>query len=163
MREIKAEKLSLQSYHPFGEFADLLEPEGEFIGSGEVFFYRDMVSVYTGSVMTAFSIVQTANREMIPVEAEQHKAGTEILLPLDDDIVIFVAPASDGYYPAGKEKAFIVPKGMMVTIKPGVWHKAPFPVNKEKANTLVILPEREYALDCIVEKIGEDQRFRVIV
>lgn len=163
MREIKAEKLSLQSYHPFGEFADLLEPEGEFIGSGEVLFYRDMVSVYTGSVMTAFSIVQTANREMIPVEAEQHKAGTEILLPLDDDIVIFVAPASDGYYPAGKEKAFIVPKGMMVTIKPGVWHKAPFPVNKEKANTLVILPEREYALDCIVEKIGEDQRFRVIV
>lgn len=163
MREIKAEKLSLQSYHPFGEFADLLEPEGEFIGSGEVLFYRDMVSVYTGSVMTAFSIVQTANREMIPVEAEQHKAGTEILLPLDDDIVIFVAPASDGYYPAGKEKAFIVPKGTMVTIKPGVWHKAPFPVNKEKANTLVILPEREYALDCIVEKIGEDQRFRVIV
>ena len=163
MREIKAEKLSLQSYHPFGEFADLLEPEGEFIGSGEVLFYRDMVSVYTGSVMTAFSIVQTANREMTPVEAEQHKAGTEILLPLDDDIVIFVAPASDGYYPAGKEKAFIVPKGMMVTIKPGVWHKAPFPVNKEKANTLVILPEREYALDCIVEKIGEDQRFRVIV
>ena len=163
MREIKAEKLSLQSYHPFGEFADLLEPEGEFIGSGEVLFYRDMVSVYTSSVMTAFSIVQTANREMIPVEAEQHKAGTEILLPLDDDIVIFVAPASDGYYPAGKEKAFIVPKGTMVTIKPGVWHKAPFPVNKEKANTLVILPEREYALDCIVEKIGEDQRFRVIV
>lgn len=163
MREIKAEKLSLQSYHPFGEFADLLEPEGEFIGSGEVLFYRDMVSVYTGSVMTAFSIVQTANRDMIPDEAEQHKAGTEILLPLDDDIVIFVAPASDGYYPAGKEKTFIVPKGTMVTIKPGVWHKAPFPVNKEKANTLVILPEREYALDCIVEKIGEDQRFRITV
>ena len=163
MREIKAERLSLENYHSFGEFADLTDPKGEYIGSGEVLFYRDMVSVYTGSVMTGFSIVQTEKREMIPDEAEQHKAGTEILLPLDDDIVIFVAPATDGFYPSGKEKAYIVPKGTMVTIKPGVWHKAPFPVNKEDANTLVILPEREYALDCIVEKIGEDQRFRVIV
>lgn len=163
MRDIKAKKLSLKDYHRFGEFKDLLHPKGDKIGEGEVVFYRDMVSIFTGSNMTSFSIVETDQRAMIPDEAEQHKSGTEVLLPLDDDIVIFVAPATAYDFPYEKEEAFIVPKGTMVTIRPGVWHKAPFPLNKEKSETLVILPEREYALDCDVVKIDKEKGFQILI
>ena len=162
METIIAKKLTLESYHPYGEFANLVQPEGQYIGDYPARFFRDMVSVYTGNAVTSFSIVHTDRQEMVPTEAEQHASATEVLLPLEDDIVIFVAPATDKRYPYGQTEAFIVPKGTLITIKPGVWHKAPYPVNRDKAATLVILPEREYALDCYVMAIDSERNFRII-
>lgn len=163
MRTVNAKKLTLEDYHSYGEFANLTDPKGEYIGESPVRFYRDMVSAWTGNVQTAFSIVQVDRMKMIPSEAEQHEKGTEVLIPMEDDVVIFVAPATNKEYPYGREEAFIIPKGYMVTIKPGVWHKAPYPLNREKASTLVILPEREYAVDCINVSIENDQQFEIIV
>lgn len=161
MRTVKAQKLTLESFSPYGQFADLLHPRGECMGEPPVAFYRDMVAVFTGDRMTSFSVVLTAKREMIPEDAEQHVAGTEVLIPLDGDIVVFAAPATDRVYPAGREAAFVVPKGTMVTFRPGVWHKAPFPVDRETVSTVVVLPEREYARDCVVVPLAGDARFAI--
>lgn len=163
MRTIKAQRLSLESFHQYGNFTDLIDPKGEAIGEYPAKFYRDMVSIYPGNQMLGFSVIHTDRQKMIPEQAEQHERGTEVLLPLEDDVVIFVAPATNKTYPSGKEEAFILPKGTLVTLNPGVWHKAPFPLSKDKAATLVILPEREYALDCIVVDINEDQRFEMVL
>ena len=100
---------------------------------------------------------------MIVDEAERHNAGTEVLIPLDDDVTVFVAPAGNDEFPAGKEEAFIVPKGTMVTFKPGVWHKAQFPINNDHVSVVCILPEREYARDCLVVKLNEDEKFEIVV
>jgi len=161
MRTVKARPLTLESFSPYGQFADLLHPEGEKIGELPVAFYRDMVSVFTGEQVTSFSVVLTSKRAMVPEDAEQHVAGTEVLIPLDGDIVVFAAPATDRVYPAGKEEAFVVPKGTMVAFRLGVWHKAPFPVDRETVSTVVVLPEREYARDCVVIPLEGDARFAI--
>ena len=161
MRSIPVKTLTLESYHGYGDFTDLLAPEGEYIGEFPVRFYRDMVRVTNASAVSGFSVVLCEKQEMIVREAEQHEKGTEVLLPLEDDVIVFAAPATDKVFPAEKAEAFLVPRGTMVTFHPGVWHKAPFPVHKEKAATLIILPEREYALDCIVEQLTEDRVFRI--
>ena len=53
-------------------------------------------------------------------------------------------------------QVFRVPMGTMVVLRPGVWHHAPFTVDDDPANVLIVLPERTYANDCLVVELGED-------
>ena len=54
-----------------------------------------------------------------------------ITLPLDNDILLQVAPATGNNdpLPLDKMRVFFVPKGTAITIKPGVWHWGPFTPN----------------------------------
>ena len=155
MRKIKAQKISLENFNNYGSFCDLLNPNGPKMGEGEVLFYRDQLSYFTGGMMTGFSTVLCQKRPMIIDEAERHMDAVEALIPLNDDIVIFAARAGDDNFPIDEVEAFIVPKGYIVTFKAGVWHKAQFPLTQDKVSVACILPERTYARDCLVVKLDE--------
>lgn len=56
---------------------------------------------------------------------EYHNTCAEAMLPLDGDAYIHVAPAGPaGHVPYDEVEVFRVPKGTMVTLRPGVWHHA---------------------------------------
>ncbi len=85
-----------------------------------------------------------------------------LILPLDNDVLIHVAPATPAaVVPLDKVRVFRVPRGTMVTLRPGVWHHAPFTANNQPANVLIVLPERTYANDCVVVKLDEKDRIRI--
>lgn len=163
MREITAQALSLEKFAPYGAFADMTAPSGEKFGASPIAFYRDMVQLPLGQATSAsLSIVQTAARDMVVDVSEYHTNVGEGILPLDEDIIIHVAPATDtDTPPAGRIEAFIVPKGTLVVLRPGVWHHAPFTVSGKTANTLIILPERTYANDCIVRPLSPDNQVKI--
>ena len=88
--------------------------------------------------------------------SEFHSACGEGNLPLDGDIAIHVGPATpNGETPVGRIEVFRVPKGAMVVMRPGVWHHAPFALDTDCVNTLIVLPERTYANDCQVVEIDK--------
>jgi ureidoglycolate lyase len=93
---------------------------------------------------------------------EYHTATGEGILPLDADALIHVAPATaPGDVPADRVEIFRVPKGTFVSLRPGVWHHAPFAHGSDVANVLIVLPERTYANDCIVQELAEEQQVEV--
>ena len=96
--------------------------------------------------------------------AEFHTKTCEGILPLDNDVLIHVGPAtpSASKVPLEKIKVFRVPKGTMVVLKPGVWHHAPFSLNKNPANVVILLPERTYANDCTVVKLPQKSQIKII-
>ena len=61
----------------------------------------------------------------------------------------------------GGVEVFRVPKGTMVTLRPGVWHHGPFCVDTDSLQTLIILPERLYAYDCTVLTAPEADKLRM--
>jgi len=102
-------------------------------------------------------------REPIIDVTEYHSFTAEGILPLDNDILIHVAPATppDGPVPLDKIRVFRVPTGTMVVLRPGVWHHAPFTVNEAPANVLIVLPMRTYANDCEVVPLDEGERIKI--
>lgn len=56
---------------------------------------------------------------------------------------------------------FRVPKGTIVSLRPGIWHHAPFAYNSEHVNVIIVLPERTYANDCTVYEIPEERRIEI--
>jgi ureidoglycolate lyase len=116
-----------------------------------------------GAALASFSTCRVEKRDPVIDVTEYHSSCGEGMLPLDGDVLIHVGPASaaDGTVPLDKIKVFRVPKGTMVVVRPGVWHHAPFVVDGDAANVLIVLPERTYANDCIVVELSEADRIGV--
>jgi ureidoglycolate lyase len=163
MRSVKIENLTAEAFLPFGFFAKLVDPTGEVIGAPPIEFFRDAVQQDLGGAgIASFSTCRVERRDPVIDVCEYHTKCGEGILPLDNDVLIHVAPATAGSLPPlDKMRVFRVPKGTMVTLRPGVWHHAPFTANNQPANVLIVLPERTYANDCIVVNLGEKERIAI--
>ena len=158
MRKIKAVPITAENFSPYGSFSKMLTPEGFSLGD----FYPDQARLpVSGQMPVTFSPLLTHKPEkMIVTMAEYHNFTGEGVIPMDDDVVLHVAPASNKPVPELTE-AFIVPKGTAVRLNPGVWHKAALPVNNDVCHVLIVLPERTYHNDCVVVNYAEDDQILI--
>ena len=160
MRKAEVKRLTREAFRPFGDFAALINPQSECIGEAPVQFYRDMLPLRLGTATTAsISVCRVSTRPPVIDVTEFHNSTEEGILPLDDDVLIHVAPATaDDKPPVDRMEVFRVPRGTFVVLRAGTWHHAPFAVDKDVANVLIVLPERTYAADCAVRTLPRSQR-----
>ena len=164
MRTIKAAALSVDGFLPFGSYSNMIDPDAQKFGSPPIEFFRDMIQQELGGESSvSFSTCRVEKREPIIDVSEYHSKTAEGLMPLDNDVLIHVAPAVPGGAPAPLDemRVFIVPKGTFVVLNRGAWHHAPFAFNSDLANILVVLPERSYANDCTVVESDEADHIRI--
>lgn len=146
MYTIKAKPITAENFRAYGSFANMLEPTGPHLGD----FYNDQVEFpVSGCLPIAFSPLLCHKKELVVTQAEYHNTTCEGVMPLDDDVILHVAPASKDPVPELTE-AFIVPKGTMVKMNVGVWHMGAIPMNLDTAHVMITLPERIYMNDCVV-------------
>lgn len=160
MRTIKVKKLTEKDFREYGSFYDMTNPSGHTLGT----FYNDYVLMpVSGDHPIGFStLIAKKAEKMIIDSAEFHDTTSEIQLPLDDDIIIHVAPPSNERVPE-LTQAFYIPKGTIVLLNCGVWHLAPFAVHNETAHVLVALPERIYHNDCTVVTYKTDEMMEIVL
>ncbi len=84
------------------------------------------------------------------------------LLPLDDDIVIFVgAPFPGQPFTASALEAFYVPKGTFVKLNPLLLHGTQFPLQADTAHVVCMLPGRTFRNDMVAERLTEEMQIRI--
>lgn len=163
MRKVKVQPLSLEEFAPFGQYYSMTCPDGyPFVGEIHKFFPDRIVADSQHRIGFSPLIVNKPDK-MIITQQEYHTTTWEIILPLEDDIILHVAPVSGGKPVPDYVKAFLVPKNTMVKLNTAVWHLAAIPANKDKAITLVVLPEATYANDCYVVDLKEDEQFEIVL
>ncbi len=159
-------ELSLEAFQEFGTFAPLTPPTATPLVAGEqISFWPDCGGVLTlgpaASNQLALGICQVKWRAQQVDVCEYHTSSGEGILPLDGDIYLHVArPTGDATVPVAGLEIFRVPRGTAVVLKPGVWHHAPFAATPgATVNTLILLPQRAYANDCIVRTLETPVKF----
>lgn len=163
MKSVGIKELSVESFLPYGRFVNLINPNTEKLGAPPIEFYRDMMQQDLAGKDISFSICRVEKRDAVIDVSEYHTACTEGILPLDNDALIHVAPASPNgeTVPVDRIEVFRVPKGTVVVLRPGIWHHAPFTLNDDPANVLIMLPERTYANDCEVYEHGAEEKVQI--
>lgn len=164
MREIHYRKVSPEAFSVFGTCADLTGPTGPRLGAEPVEFFRDMVLQHLGTTQLAsFSSLKLVKRPFVVDVSEYHDTCGEVVLPLDGDIIMHVAPAGpEKEFPLDKAQAFHVPRGTVCSLRPGVWHHAPFAFGTVVVHCLVVLPERTYNNDCKVCPLPKESHIRIV-
>jgi ureidoglycolate lyase len=164
MKTAKIEELGLKEFQSFGFYVNHINPITERIGGPPIEFFRDMVQLDLGSAsIGSFSTCRVERRVFVIDVSEYHSSVGEGILPLDNDVIIHVGPATlpDSSVPIEEIRVFRVPKGTLVVLRPGVWHHAPFTVDDKPANVLIVLPERTYANDCHTTKLHGEDRIKI--
>jgi ureidoglycolate lyase len=162
MRTVRVETLSTEAFWPFGFIANHTDPNAEKIGAAPIEFFRDMAQLDLGQATRAsFSTCRVEPREPVIDVTEHHSRTGEGILGLDADVLVHVGPATpNGTVPLERFRVFLVPRGTLVVLRPGVWHHAPFSLNGP-ANVLIVLPERTYANDCVVVELNTSDQIRI--
>ena len=163
MKTITWKKLSAEGFAKYGSYAEMINPVGPHLGAEPVEFFRDRVQSNLGAVPVAsFGVCRVVKRPFVVDVSEFHDSCCEALIPLDGDVLIHVAPAGpEKEFPAEQAEAFLVPRGTMACLRPGVWHHAPYAFRSDVVNVLVTLPERTYKVDCTVYEVPAAQHVKI--
>jgi ureidoglycolate lyase len=163
MRQIKVQPLTHEEFAPFGQFYAYDKPQGYAL-CGELHqFFPDRLTADSTHRVGYSPIVVKKPEKMIITQQEYHTTTWEMILPLDDDMILHVAPASAGTPVTQLAKAFLVPKHTLVKMNAAIWHLAPLPASKEQLTAMIILPECTYANDCTVVDLAQDQQFEIVL
>ena len=163
MRTIKAVPISYENFAPFGQFYTMDAPKGHAL-CGELHqFFPDRLTADSNHRVGYSPILVKKPEKMVITQQEYHTTTWEMIMPLDDDMILHVAPASAGVPVADQAQAFIVPKHTLVKMNAAIWHLAPLPTNKEQLTALIILPECTYANDCTVVDLTAEQQFEIVL
>ena len=163
MRTIKAVPITNENFAPFGQFYTMDQPKGYAL-CGELHqFFPDRLNADSNHRLGYSPIIVKKPAKMVITAQEYHTTTWEMIMPLDDDMILHVGPATGGAAAGDVTKVFIVPKNTLVKLNAAIWHFCPMPANKAELNMLIILPECTYLNDCVVLDLPEDQQFEIVL
>ncbi|MDY4785002.1 ureidoglycolate lyase [Pygmaiobacter massiliensis] len=163
MKSIKAVPVTHENFRPYGFIANIADPSADYAMSDTLpAFHRDMVlAPMADPAPIAFGSLKINRRPTEIRDVEYHSGACEVMMPLDDDMVIYAGPASNDVVEPEKLEAFVVPQGTLVVFRAGAWHGAPWPVHQETATVLICLPERTYLTDTVKYPLPEEQTITI--
>jgi ureidoglycolate lyase len=165
VKTVNVQELSVEAFLPFGTFVSHLDPGASKSSGRPVAFIPDMLQLNLGGhSIASFSTCRVEKREAVIGFSEYHTSCGEGIVPLDNDILIHVGPPTSARVglPVDQIQVFRVPQGTAVSLRPGVWHGAPFAATDQPSNVLIVLPERTYANDCVVVLHEEEQKIEIV-
>lgn len=131
---------NLESCGSEGWFSVLTSPAGPEPQAGEEFsFSLTSTGLNLGS-SSCTGLLNAAFREKVVSKMERHRNTGEILVALEGESVICMAPP--GKVSAASVRAFAFPQGTVLAMNSGTWHWIPFPLDKSGARFLVIFQDR---------------------
>ena len=163
MRTIKAVPISYENFAPFGQFYTMDTPKGHALCGQLHQFFPDRLTADSNHRVGYSPILVKKPEKMVITQQEYHTTTWEMIMPLDDDMILHVAPASAGTPVTHLAKAFLVPKHTLVKMNAAIWHLAPLPATKEQLTAMIILPECTYANDCTVVDLKPEEQFEIVV
>jgi ureidoglycolate lyase len=138
MTTIRIEPITAEAFAPFG---DLLTPRpraDKMINAGRCERHHALATVERGEGEAIISIFRS-EPVSLPYDCtllERHPLGSQAFMPLGPDGWLSVVAPDDGGKP-GMPRAFLVPAGMGVNLRAGVWHGVLTPLDRP-ADFLVI-------------------------
>lgn len=166
MKEIKVQCLGDERFRKYGVYQDLTadaEMKGRVIPCGD--FYPDLLTLDFGkTTLPTVSCCHVYKKEQMIVDfMEYHQFTCEGLLPLDDDVIIYVGMPERGELKIENLEAFYVPRLTFVKLNPMIIHGGQFPVSSPEAHLLCMLPGRTFQNDMVYRIIEEEDEKGILV
>lgn len=163
MNKIKVQPITHEDFAPYGQFYTVDNPMGYAL-CGELHqFFPDRLTADSLHRVGYSTILVKKPERMVVTAVEYHTTTWEMILPLNGDMILHVAPASAGTPVTHLTKAFLVPKNTLIKMNAAIWHLAPLPANADELAAMIILPECTYVNDCTVVDLTPEQQFEIIL
>jgi ureidoglycolate hydrolase len=154
--EIPLKKINKENFRDYGTYLDESDITPTY--SDSAFNWWNAVGIIDIEGEISVGVVRpNFNPEFSEQVFEAHNHTPEVLVPIDDNVIVLVGNKSafDGGMPSREDfEAFLLPKGMAVSLNPGIWHHAPMTLSGS-VKTLVFFKENTSFEDTIVKNLKE--------
>ena len=155
MFTVKVEQLSREAFAPFGRYVDLLKA-GD-MDEGKSAFFPDLMDLTVTQPVSVSVGRACGDPHRIPF-IESHPGTAEARIPLDGDIVIYVAPVQSlDSLDLASIRAFIVPRGTLIELAPGVLHGRQFPAGFSPVRVMILCYAGAAHIDTVIRYFEEGQ------
>lgn len=138
MSKIKIQPISAEAFAPFGELLTARAAPSKMINAGRCERHHALATVERGDGEAIISIFRS-EPVSLPYDCallERHPLGSQAFVPLGPDAWLSIVAPDAGGKP-GTPLAFLVPGGMGVNLRAGVWHGVLTPLDRA-ADFLVV-------------------------
>ena len=138
MMTIQAIAVTAEAFAPFGELLAARDQASKMINAGRCERHHALATVERGGGEAIISIFRS-EPVSFPYECallERHPLGSQAFMPLNADAWLSVVAHDEGGRP-GQPIAFIIPGGVGVNLRAGVWHGVLTPIDNA-ADFLVV-------------------------
>lgn len=152
VKDIVVKELTQENFEKYGCFCHMLE-QGQ---DGNSAFFPDRL-VWKPMAEMGASVGYACPCEMRIPWYEYHAATAELRLPLDGDMVIYVGEPSEA--PDVEQfDAFVIPRGTMIRLNPGVVHGRQFPLKDEPVHVLLLCEASTWENDAKVWRLAPENQ-----
>lgn len=138
MTTIRLEAITADGFAPFGDLLTARAVPDRIINAGRCERHHALATVERGGGEAIISIFRS-RPVRLPYDCtllERHPLGSQAFMPLGPDPWMSVVAPDQGGAP-GMPRAFLVPSGMGVNLRAGVWHGVLTPLDRT-ADFLVV-------------------------
>lgn len=132
--------LSKKNFQPFGQLIEMQAGVKPTVANATIRYWSGLAKARVHEQME-FGIFSVQAREREVAEMERHNRSPELLVSLEGDSILVLAPRSPprtsrAHPDPLQVKAFVMKQGQAVILAKGTWHALPFPLS-EKSKFLV--------------------------
>ena len=138
MSKIRIQPITADAFSPYGELLAPRDAPSKMINAGRCERHHALATVERGGGEAIISIFRS-EPVSLPYDCallERHPLGSQAFMPLGPDPWLSVVAPDEGGRP-GALIAFLVPAGMGVNLRAGVWHGVLTPLDRA-ADFLVV-------------------------
>lgn len=144
----------------FAEFGEYLDERSTMPTSAEANFdWWNEIGIIDLKGRISVGVVKPVfHQDFSETVFEQHSNTPEVLVPLDEDVVLLLGRKdafATGNMSGDAFSAFLVPRGAVVSIRPGIWHHAPMVLNRS-SRVIVLFSENTSLADNTLKNVGKD-------
>lgn len=155
MYSVQFAELNRKNFNSYGKLIEVPVGTKPDIKTDTVQFWKQQAIIAMGESIEV-GVLKVKKQEMIFNELENHFNTPTILISLDGDFIIPLAPVQDEIPSADKVVAFKVPKFQMLVLAEKCWHGTTYPVDQEEITLLVIFKKNSLENDTVYEKLDQD-------
>ncbi len=154
--KIKSVDLSKAEFAPYGKILTLNDiADFTPLGEGDDFTWTGTSEEFAIGGAGCSGMLLCRPRKMAVEKMEHHVGTVEILVAVEQDYVLCVAPKCVPEPEMDKVKAFKVKQGTVLMMDPGCWHWIPFPMAEKMAKVLVIFKDKTGDEDLVFADLPE--------
>ncbi len=154
--KIESVELSAAEFAPYGKILTL-DDIADFnpLAAGDDFTWTGTSEGFAIGGAGCSGMLLCRPREMVVEKMEHHVGTVEILVAVQQDYVLCVAPRHTPAPEMDKVKAFKVKQGTVLMMDPGCWHWILFPLTEKMARVLVIFKDKTGDEDLVFADLPE--------
>ena len=155
MQTIKIEKITRETFKPYGQLIEFPVKEEPTVEVETVTFWKQQVMFNIDGGEVEVGVLKVRKHAMIFDEFENHFKTATGLISLDGDFALAVADPADEIPKTDTIKAYKFKKNQLVLMDEKCWHGVAYPIDTDEITVLVIFKKGSLDDDTVFEKLDQ--------